>query len=81
VTWPKRDMFAVTADGAVLINILALEEGDPPPLARQKGVFVGVVLSETEKKLLDENMYDALSAVAANICGQRRRKIKKGRRA
>ena len=78
MTWPKRDMFAVTVDGAVLINILALDEDNPPPLALRKGVFVGVVLTEREKKLLSENVYDAMSEVAATIGAQRRRK--RGRR-
>ena len=74
MSWPKRDMFAVTADGAVLINILALDEDNPPPLALRKGVFVGVVLTEADKKLLNENAFDAMSAVASAMCGQRRRR-------
>ena len=78
MSWPKRDMFAVTADGAVLINILALDEDNPPPLALRKGVFVGVVLTEKEVQLLGEGVFDATSAVASTIAGQRRRR--RGRR-
>ena len=73
MTWPKRDMFAVTVDGVVLVNILALEEKNPPALALQRGVFVGVVLTEAENKLVGEGVYDALSELAATISGQRRR--------
>ena len=74
MTWPKRDMFAVTVDGVVLVNILALEEENPPPLALQTGVFVGVALTETEKQLVGERVHDALSELAATISGQRRRR-------
>jgi hypothetical protein len=76
MTWPKRDMFAVTVDGVVLVNILALEEENPPPLALQRGVFVGVVLTEEENKLVSERVYDAMSELAATISGQRRRRRK-----
>ena len=72
MTWPKRDMFAVTADGAILVNILALNEKNPPRLALQKGVFVGVALTAEESKLLSENVYDAMAETAARISGQRR---------
>ena len=74
MTWPKRDMFAVTVDGAILINVLALDEDNPPPLALRKGVFVGVVLTEKETKLLSERTFDAASEIAATISGQRRRR-------
>jgi hypothetical protein len=67
-------MFAVTADGSILINVLALEEDDPPPLALQKGVFVGVVLTESETKLVSEKVYDALSELAGIIRAQRHRR-------
>jgi len=73
VTWPKRDLFAVTADGEVLLNVLALEEDTPPPLARRKGVFVGVRLTTAERRLLSECVYDATAEVAARISGRRRR--------
>ena len=76
MTWPKRDMFAVTVDGVVLVNILALEERNPPSLALQQGVFVGVALTEEENKLVGERVYDALSELAASIGGQRRRRRK-----
>jgi hypothetical protein len=66
-------MFAVTVDGAILINILALDEDSPPPLALRKGVFVGVVLTEKEKQLLGEGVFDATSEAAAIISGKRRR--------
>ncbi len=72
MTWPKRDMFAVTVDGVVLVNILALEEENPPPLALQRGVFVGVVLTEAENKLVSERVYDAMAELAATISGKRR---------
>ncbi len=74
MSWPKKDMFAVTSDGAVLINVLALDEDNPPPLALRKGVFVGVVLTKSEKKLLGERAFDAASDVAAAISGHRRRR-------
>ena len=67
-------MFAITSDGAILINILALDEDSPPPLALRKGVFVGVVLTEKEKRLLGERGFDAASEIAATISGQRRRR-------
>ncbi len=67
MSWPARDMFAVTADGTILINILALKEKRPPRLALQKGIFVGVALTEVESKLLQELLYDASSDAAARI--------------
>ena len=73
MTWPKRDMFAVTVDGAVLVNILALDEDNPPSLALQRGVFVGVALTTDEQKLLAEHVYDSTAAVASIISGRRRR--------
>ncbi len=76
MTWPKRDLFAVTVDGVVLVNILALEEDHPPPLALQRGVFVGVALSDTEQQLASERVYDALSELAATIGGRRRMRRK-----
>ncbi len=72
MSWPTKDMFAVTADGAVLINVLAIDEDNPPPLALQKGVFVGIVLTEGETKLASERVYDALSELAVTISGRRR---------
>ena len=71
--WPKRDLFAVTVDGAVLMNVLALEEEKPPELALQKGVFVGVALTQAEARLVSERVYDAMSELAATISGKRRR--------
>jgi hypothetical protein len=73
-------MFAITADGAILINILALEEDNPPPLALRKGIFVGVVLTENERKLLGERAFDAASDIAAAIGGQRRRRARHGKK-
>ena len=73
MSWPVRDMFAVTADGTILVNILALKEMRPPRLALQKGVFIGVALTEEETKHLSENVYDAMAETAARISGQRRR--------
>ena len=80
MSWPKRDLFAVTSDGAVLVNILALDESNPPPLALRKGVFVGVVLTEKEKKLFGERAFDAASDIASTISGQRRRRRPRRRR-
>jgi hypothetical protein len=74
MTWPKRDMFAVTVDGVVLVNILALDEENPPPLALQRGVFVGVALTEAEQTRVSESVYDAMSELAATISGRRRRR-------
>jgi hypothetical protein len=76
MSWPKRDMFAVTVDGVVLINIPALDEDNPPPLAVRKGVFVGVALTDKERRLLYECAYDTTSEVAALISGGRRRRRK-----
>jgi len=67
-------MFAVTSDGVTLINVLALNEDNPPRLALRKGVFVGVVLTEKEKTLMSERAFDAASEIAAMISGQRRRR-------
>ena len=74
--WPKRDMFAVTVDGVVFVNVLALEEEDPPPLALQRGVFVGVAITKAEHALVSARVYDAMSELAATISGQRRRRRK-----
>jgi hypothetical protein len=76
MTWPKRDLFAVTVDGAVYVNILALEEKSPPPLALKKTIFVGVLLTAKEKQVLSERLYDAMSEAAAFLGGQRRRQRK-----
>jgi hypothetical protein len=81
MSWPKRDMFAVTVDGQVLINILALYENDPPPLALRRGMFVGVVVTGKERQMLSEHLYDAMSALAASMAGKRRRKRAAGGRA
>jgi len=73
MTWPKRDMLAITVDGAVLVNVLAIEEDNPPPLALQRGIFVGVMLTADEQKLLAEHIYDATAEAASIISGRRRR--------
>jgi hypothetical protein len=73
-SWPTKDMFAVTVDGAVLINVRALDESSPPPLSLRKGVFVGIALTAEETQLLSERVYDATSEAAATISGRRRRK-------
>lgn len=73
MTWPKRHLFAVTEDGAVYVNVLALEERTPPPLAQKHTYFVGVELTRTEKALLDERLYDAMAEAAALIGGRRRK--------
>jgi hypothetical protein len=74
MTWPKRDMFAITLDGRVLLNAHALEEVDVAELVRKKNVFVGVVLRPNEVRKLTERLYDASSEVAAFIVGKRRKK-------
>ena len=76
MSWPTRVMFAITSDGTVLINNLALAEDSPQPLARQRGVFVGVALTKRETKLLSVHVFDAMSEVAATVSGQRRRRRK-----
>jgi hypothetical protein len=72
MSWPKRDLFAITADGVILVNIRALDEDNPPPLGLQKGIFVGVALTRRETKLLSEEVYDAMAAFAASRAGRRR---------
>jgi hypothetical protein len=74
MSWPKRDMLAVTADGRILLNAKALEGVDVVKLVGQKNVFVGVVLRPNEVRELSERMYDASSEAAAFIVGKRRRR-------
>lgn len=74
MSWPKTDLFAITVDGEMLINILALDEENPPPLALRRNVFVGVSLTAQEKELLSEHTYDAHSALAAAIASERRKR-------
>jgi hypothetical protein len=67
-------MFAVTVDGKVLLNARALDDVDMTKLARQKHVFVGVVLTKREVRRLSERVYDACSEAAAFISGKRRKR-------
>jgi len=73
MSWPTKDIFAITVDGAILINVLALEEDNPPDLALRPGVFVGVLVTEAEHQLVSERVYNALSEIASIISGRRRR--------
>lgn len=79
VSWPKKDMFAVTVDGTVLMNAAALEDVDLAELVGKKGVFVGVVLQARELRLLSERLYDATSEAAAFISGGRRKRRRRRR--
>ncbi len=80
MSWPKKDMFAVTVDGKVLMNARCLEGVDLAKLAGKKGVFVGVVLQPRELRLLSEHVYDACSEAAARISGGRwKRKRRRSR--
>ena len=78
MSWPARDMFAVTVDGVVLLNARALEHEDLQDLAKSKGTFVGVPLTARELRTLSENVYDASSETAAFICRRRRKNKKRG---
>jgi hypothetical protein len=77
MTWPKRDMFAVTIDGRVLLNALALEEVDVAKLVGKKGVFIGVELRPEEVRALSERLSDATSEAAAGFVGRRRKKSRR----
>ena len=75
MSWPKEDVFAVTADGKVLMNARCLEGADLSELAKKKtGVFVGVVLNARERRELSERIYDASSEAAAFLVGKRRKR-------
>lgn len=75
MSWPKEDLFAVTADGKVLMNARCLDHIDFAELAkRRSGVFVGIVLQARESRLLSENVYDICSDVAARISGACRKR-------
>jgi hypothetical protein len=74
VSWPARDIFAISVDGKVLINARAFETEDLAKLAHQKGVFIGVPISERDVRVLLEHVYDACSEVAAEISSRRRRR-------
>ena len=73
MSWPTRDMLAVTIDGKVLLNANALEGVDLAKLSGKKGVFVGVVLQPRELRLLVRRLSDSTSEAAAYISGGRRR--------
>ena len=73
MSWPKRDLVAVTVDGRVLMNARCLDDVDLAELAKKDGVFVGVVLTKREVQELLERMYDAASEAAAFVSGRRRR--------
>ena len=74
MSWPARDMFAITVDGKVLINARAFETEDLVKLAQKKGVFIGVPISERDVRVLLEHVYDSCSEVAAEISSKRRRR-------
>lgn len=73
MSWPTRDMFAVTIDGVVLVNAKAFDE-DIRELIKQKNVFVGVPLAPHDVKMLLEHLYDSSSEVAAMIRGRHARR-------
>ena len=81
MTWPREALFALTADGKVLMNARRLEGVDLAKLAGKKGVFVGVVMQPRELRLLSEHLYDAASEAAARIGGGRRRRPRRRRKA
>jgi len=70
--WPERDLFAITSDGTVLMNMAALDDADLAKLVRRKGVFVGVVLQARELRLLLARLHEASSEAAGFISGRRR---------
>ena len=74
MSWPTRDMFAITVDGKVLINARALETEDLAKVAQEKGVFIGVPISDRDVRVLLEHVYDSCSEVAAEISSRRRRR-------
>ena len=73
MSWPKEDMFAVTADGRVLMNAKAIDGVDLVSLVKKKGVFVGVPLQVRELHLLLRRLSEASSEAAAYISGGRSR--------
>lgn len=75
MSWPERDMFAITTDGIVLINAAALDE-DLAKLARRKGVFIGVPLRASERRLALRRLREAMSEAAAYVSGGRRRRAR-----
>ena len=80
MSWPTRDIFAVTIDGQVLVNAKAFENEDIRKLIKQKNVFVGVPLAPRDVKMLLEHLYDCSSEVAAMISGRRARRARRARR-
>lgn len=75
-TWPRERPFAVTIDGRVLMNAMALDDVDVAELVRGGDVFIGVVLTPAEVRRLGEQFADAASEVAAAISGRRKRLLR-----
>jgi hypothetical protein len=73
MSWPTRDMFAVTIDGKILLNAKAIDGVDLAKLVRKKGVFIGVPLQVRELHLLLRRLSEASSEAAAYISGGRSR--------
>ena len=71
MSWPSRDLFAVTVDGRVLMNAHAIDDVDLAELVGKQNVFVGITLTKREVRMLSERMHDANSEAAALIAGKR----------
>jgi len=74
--WPREQLFAVTIDGQVLMNAMALDDVDLAELVRSGDVFIGVVLTPAEVRRLREQFTDTASEVAAAISGRRKRLLR-----
>jgi hypothetical protein len=76
--------FAITSDGAILINVAAFagtEDLDELVLAakvQSRGVFVGVMLTSEEMDLAMARLDNAAAETAARIVGRRRKRRPNG---
>ncbi len=71
MSWSKKDLFAITFDGTLLMNADTLDETDLAKLMREEPVFIGIPIGPREARRLRKNLRDACSEAAANISGGR----------
>lgn len=76
MSWPEKDLIAITIDGTLLVNARALDGVDLEDLVMRKDVFVGVRLHARESRLLRRRLAEAASEAAAYVSGGRRRRAR-----
>jgi hypothetical protein len=72
VTWPPRDLFAVTLDGTLLVNARALEADPDAQVSGASTTFYGATLTRKEAQLLRAAIAEAATEAVARIDGARR---------